>query len=315
MNDTHNISFPKFIEDYNEDFTAFKALLDTEVDYLFQQTWDLYSIKDFDKMPILLVRLALDYAGISHELLTDNAKRAFLRGLSGFYANKGLAVVYEEIIKLITGETPLFSIGSTAYARIRNESIRNEGVRSVLGNQFYIYIDPIKSLLYIDAIVELLTKKIFKPAFLKLMIKSHIDFLPGGARDFVTGWTNSGVSSLVVTNISGDEYSIVGDGELYDWYYYIIEDPGITGTVYQISIKIENLGVDTIRVNLGVLTTSSAPILYVDVLPGTTVDIEESDTGAGGKAIILAFICTATSEMNIKVSGFYASKSTEYITI
>jgi len=108
MNNFYNFNLPYFNEQFGSDWTPFKTIVDDNVDYVMNKTWDLYKLKDIGMMSVRATEIAISLRGIETD--PDESlvvKKAKLRSFNKDFKAKGMKdtyLDYQEIIVGVRGE-------------------------------------------------------------------------------------------------------------------------------------------------------------------------------------------------------------------
>lgn len=104
MNNYYNFILPYFNEQFGSDWTAFKTIVDDNVDYVMNKTYELYWLKDITRMPVMATEIAIKLRGIETDGSESIAiKKAKLRNFNKDFKSKGMQDTYLDYQELIVG--------------------------------------------------------------------------------------------------------------------------------------------------------------------------------------------------------------------
>lgn len=188
MNNYFNFEIPFFNQQFGSDWTAFNTIVETNNDYLFGKTYDLYKLKDITRMPILALDIALRLRNIETDASEPiNIKKQKLRSFNKDFKAKAMSDTYLDYQETIVGTRGSIYNGYTLGSFIWGLS--NWPVSSVLedtdriwsttGSAFDIYIDcKTTDNGLLDEIVAIYRQKFLLPAFYQIyLIDSSFNIL------------------------------------------------------------------------------------------------------------------------------------------
>jgi hypothetical protein len=150
MNNYFNFKIPEFNEKFGEDWGAFKAIIDDNVDYIINKTIDLYRLRDISVMPIMAVEASLRTKGIRFNSTdTTQMKKLRLRKFNTTHKSKATASFYLDIAEALVGTRGVVYNGYVYGTFIHDTSIwpdpdsptDKDWVWSTSENKFQMYID------------------------------------------------------------------------------------------------------------------------------------------------------------------------------
>jgi hypothetical protein len=104
MNNFFNFDIPEFQKKYGQDWDAFKTIMGSEFDILFQKTWELYDLNNISKMDARIVQFWLDLYKIPYgESDTVQTKKLRLRFFIEKQKNKAMEAIFLDLGEQITG--------------------------------------------------------------------------------------------------------------------------------------------------------------------------------------------------------------------
>ena len=188
MNNYFNFEIPFFNQQFGSDWATFNTIVETNNDYLFEKTYDLYKLKDITRMPILALDIALRLRNIETDPSEAiNIKKQKLRSFNKDFKAKAMSDTYLDYQETIVGTRGVIYNGYTLGSFIWGSS--NWPVSSVLedtdriwsttGSVFDIYIDcKTTDSGLLDEIVAIYRQKFLLPAFYQIyLIDSSFNIL------------------------------------------------------------------------------------------------------------------------------------------
>ena len=175
MNNYFNVNIPSFNDRHGNDWEPFKQIVEDETDYHFQKIFELYYLNNIDRMPDRIVKAILDIMDVEYSNFdTPASRKNKLRTLASKYTDKGLEVIYADVITPITSIAPDFYNGAV-YSAMRWGVMRWGTMRWSSGSlTFHILIETYTTDNdELDEIERLLTEKVMKPAFYKIFLLSN----------------------------------------------------------------------------------------------------------------------------------------------
>lgn len=104
MNNYFNFQIPYFNEQMGSDWASFKTIVDDNVDYVMNKTYELYWLKDITRMPVMATEIAIKLRGIEAGASESIAiKKAKLRNFNKDFKSKGMQDTYLDYQELIVG--------------------------------------------------------------------------------------------------------------------------------------------------------------------------------------------------------------------
>jgi len=180
MNNFWNFEIPYFNEQMGSDWSPFKTVVDDNVDYMMNKTWDLYKLKDISMMPIRATEIAISLRGIEVDPGESVVvKKAKLRSFNKDFKAKGMQDTYLDYQEIIVGTRGNiyngYILGTAVWGisawNTSGTSEATDRIWSTTDTKFIIYIDAKttdSSLL--DELVMTLRGKSLLPAFYQIYI-------------------------------------------------------------------------------------------------------------------------------------------------
>lgn len=176
MNNYYNIKIPDYNLKYGDDWDLFKQYVDDQNDYVFKKTFELYYLNNIDRMPDRIVKIILDIMDVQYdESDTPATMKNKLRTLANKYINKGLDVIYIDVIEPVTSITPDFYLAAVessfrwGVARWGHLRWTSDGAATFqVLIETYVTDDAI-----LDEVQRLLQEKVLKPAFYQVYLLSN----------------------------------------------------------------------------------------------------------------------------------------------
>lgn len=104
MNNWFEFKIPYFNEQFGKDWAPFLTIIDDNVDYVMNKTYDLYKLRDISMMPVMATEIAISLRGIETEPgETIAIKKAKLRNFNKDFKSKGMQDTYLDYQELIVG--------------------------------------------------------------------------------------------------------------------------------------------------------------------------------------------------------------------
>jgi len=169
-NNWFNFKLPEFYEKYGSDWDDFSDIIEDNTDYAFLKTWQLYHIIDITRMPLRVTEWWLDLLRIGYdEDDTLTTKKAKLRFFANKYANKGLAEIYIDVAREVSGVDGSFRLPSgDAWTW---GSARPAHWSGSIDSRHMVWFEPGTSDSdELDAIQALFQSKEMRPAFYKMYL-------------------------------------------------------------------------------------------------------------------------------------------------
>jgi hypothetical protein len=104
MNNWYNFKIPYFNGQFGTAWTAFETIVDDNVDYVMNKTYELYWLKDITRMPVMATEIAIKLRNIETDASESIAiKKAKLRNFNKDFKSKGMQSTYLDYQEIIVG--------------------------------------------------------------------------------------------------------------------------------------------------------------------------------------------------------------------
>lgn len=104
MNSWYEFKIPYFNEQFGSDWTSFITIVDDNVDYVMNKTYDLYKLRDVATMPVLALEMALKLRDIETWPTEDlRSKKLKVRKFATASQSKGTKDLYLDYAEAIVG--------------------------------------------------------------------------------------------------------------------------------------------------------------------------------------------------------------------
>jgi hypothetical protein len=104
MNNWFNFSIPYFNSQFGEDWEDFNDIVEENVDYVMNKTYELYWLQDVSRMPLLAIEKALRVRGIETWPTEDiQSKRLKIRTFATNFNRKATGELYLDYAEAIVG--------------------------------------------------------------------------------------------------------------------------------------------------------------------------------------------------------------------
>jgi len=104
MNNWFNFNIPYFNSQFGSDWVDFQTIVDDNVDYVMNKTYDLYNLRNISKMPLLALELALKVRGIeTWPTESLSSKRLKIRTFATIFKKKATGELYLDYAEAIVG--------------------------------------------------------------------------------------------------------------------------------------------------------------------------------------------------------------------
>jgi hypothetical protein len=183
MNNYFNFIIPEFNQRYGVDWEDFTEIIDYEVDNVMNKTYQLYWLREVDKMPLLALELSMKLRGIT--VFSDETiqqKRLRVRSFNTDFKRKATEDIYLDYAEEIFGERgdtyPGYLISNrvwgTSHWPIPSSPDSDDMIWSGLSSHFTVYVMPKPSGTASDAdldeLVATYQEPFLLPAFYKIFL-------------------------------------------------------------------------------------------------------------------------------------------------
>ena len=188
MNNYFNFEIPFFNKQFGQDWSSFNTIVESNNDYLFGKTYDLYKLRDINRMPVLALDIALKLRDIetdASEALT--IKKQKLRSFNKDFKSKAMGDTYLDYQETIVGIRGViyngYTLGSIVWGistwPISGSPEGTDMIWSTTSSAFDIYIDcKTTDSGLLDDIVAIYSQKFLLPAFYQIyLIDSDFNIL------------------------------------------------------------------------------------------------------------------------------------------
>jgi hypothetical protein len=179
-NNFWNFEIPYFNEQFGTDWSSFTTIVDTNIDTMFDKTFELYWLKDITRMPAMAVDYAIRLRGIETDPSETIAmKKSKLRNFNKDFKSKGMQdtyLDYQEIIVGVRGEVYngyIFGsfVWDTSCWPISGSPESTDYIWSTIGTKFDIYMDcKTTDSGLLDEMVAIFRQSFLLPAFYQIYL-------------------------------------------------------------------------------------------------------------------------------------------------
>ena len=180
MNNYFNFEIPFFNSQFGQDWDSFNTIVESNNDYLFNKTYDLYKLRDINRMPILALDIALDLRNIETDATEAlNIKKQKLRWFNKDFKSKSMKDTYLDYQETVVGTrgeiyngyvfgTSVWGLSSWSISGAPEDTDR---IWSSTDTKFDIYINTkTTDSGLLDELVEIYRESYLKPAFYNLFL-------------------------------------------------------------------------------------------------------------------------------------------------
>ena len=180
MNDYFNFYLPDFQSNYGEDWDDFKTIVDDNVDYVMNKTYQLYWMNDITRTNIRAIELTMRALGIKIDPMDTLRTRKYnVRKFNASFRDKALDTLYLDYAEALVGTRGNIYSGYTLGTFVWNTSIwpvagepdETNFIWATEVSRFQIYID-VKTTddTLLDEIVVMYRQDHLLPAFYQIYL-------------------------------------------------------------------------------------------------------------------------------------------------